>query len=443
VKRLSQVPGGGLMAEVSSDIVGSIGLLLLFLLISFYFSATETAITAAGKMKLKSLENTYPDRKKGFQWLADNVHNALTVTLVGNNVVNIAASAVATTTATLVFGRHGPLIAVTAMTTIIVIFCEILPKNISIGYKEQVLRLSLPILRVVYFVLRPITFLVRYIVRFIGKLLGLRLDATRTFITRADLEMMVHESKESGELEEDERKMIHGVIAFEETRVSEVMIPRTDMKTIPCDMTVGEASKFFLATGHSRIPAFEKELDKIEGVLYAKDLLGPLSNGQLSDRVGKLLRKPLFFPETIKTDEAFELMKKSQIHIALVVDEYGGTAGLVTLEDLLEEIVGDIQDEYDDEIPDVLEEGDGSYLVQGYVNLEDLSETLDYPFEFEDVDTVAGMLLTIIGNFPTEGQSVCFGPWRISAVEVVDHRILQVRLERIEGENEHEDIRRE
>ncbi|MDR3254862.1 MAG: hemolysin family protein [Synergistaceae bacterium] len=420
---------------MSSDIVGSIGLLLVCLLISFFFSATETAITAAGKIKLKSFENAYPQRKKGFQWLGDNVQRALTVTLVGNNIVNIAASALATTVATGFLGRRGPLVAVVVMTTIIVIFCEILPKSISIAYKERVLNATLPALQVIYLVLGPAVYLVQKVVWFIGRLIGLTLDASKSFLTRADLEIMIEESGESGALEEDERKMIHGVIAFEETRVSEVMIPRTDMMTVPYDTTVAEASKIFLETGHSRVPAYEKELDKITGVLYAKDLLGPLSGGHLEDRVEGLLRKPLFIPETIKTDEAFELMKKSQIHISIVVDEYGGTAGLVTLEDLLEEIVGDIQDEYDDETPDVFDEGDGSYLVQGYVNIEDLSETLGYPFEFDDVDTVAGMLLTIIGNFPEEGQSVRFGPWSISAVEVVDHRILQVRIEMI-GEDE-------
>ncbi|MDR3321596.1 MAG: hemolysin family protein [Synergistaceae bacterium] len=423
---------------MSSDIVGSIGLLLVCLLISFFFSATETAITAAGKIKLKSLENAHPEQKKGFQWLGDNVQRALTVTLVGNNIVNIAASALATTVATGMLGRRGPLVAVVVMTTLIVIFCEILPKSISISYKEPILSASLPVLRFLYFVIGPAVILAQGVVWLIGRIAGLRLDVSKSFITRADFEIMIQEGGESGALEEDERKMIHGVIAFEETRVSEVMVPRTDMMTVPCDTTVAEASKIFLETGHSRVPAYEKELDKITGVLYAKDLLGPLNGGLLSDRVERLLRKPLFIPETIKTDEAFELMKKSQIHIAIVVDEYGGTAGLVTLEDLLEEIVGDIQDEYDDETPDVFDEGDGSYLVQGYVNLEDLSETLDYPFEFDGVDTVAGMLLTIIGNFPEEGQSVRCGPWRISAVEVVDHRILQVRIEEIATDEEHE-----
>lgn len=420
---------------MSSDLVGSIGLLLLFLLMSFYFSSTETAITAAGQMKLKALENMYPSRKKGFQWLGENVQRSLTITLVGNNIVNIAASVVATTVATLIFGRYGPIVAVTVMTTLIVIFCEIFPKNIAMAHKEPVLYFSLPILRFFNVVLAPVIYLVQHSVWFIGRLFGLELDTYKPFVTREDVEIMVHASGESGALEEDERKMISGVIAFEETRVSEIMVPRTDMKTIPSDTTVEGASNIFLETGHSRIPVYERELDKITGVLYAKDLLGPLCQGMLETCVEGVKRKPLFIPETIKTDEAFELMKKSQIHIAIVVDEYGGTAGLITLEDLLEEIVGDIQDEYDDETPDVLEEGDGVYIVQGYVNLEDLSETLDYPFEFEDVDTVAGMLLTIIGNFPEEGEFVKFGPWKISAIEVVDHRILQVRIELV-GEDE-------
>jgi CBS domain containing-hemolysin-like protein len=371
------------------------------------------------------------------------VQHALTVTLVGNNIVNIAASSLATTIASGLFGRRGPLIAVTVMTSLIVIFCEILPKSISISYKEPVLKTALPSLRLFYFILKPVIYVVQRIVRLIGRLIGLELDVSRSFITRADLEMMIQESGASGALEEDERKMINGVIAFEETRVSEVMVPRTDMMTLSCDTTVAEASKIFLETGHSRAPAYETELDKITGVLYAKDMLGPLCGGHLDDTVGPLLRKPLFIPETIKTDEAFELMKKSQIHLAIVVDEYGGTAGLVTLEDLIEEILGDIQDEYDDEIPDVLDEGGGSYLVQGYVNLEDLSETLDYPFEFEEVDTVAGMLLSIVGNFPEDGESVVFGPWKISAVEVVDHRILQVRIQSVGDGPEREKISRD
>ncbi|MDR1472924.1 MAG: hemolysin family protein [Synergistaceae bacterium] len=415
---------------MNSDLVGSIGLLLLFLVLSFFFSSTETAITAAGKVKLKVMENAHPNRKNGFAWLSDNVQRALSITLVGNNIVNIAASAVATVMFSRFFGsNHGPFIAILTMTTVVVIFCEILPKNIAIAHKEPVLYHSLPILFFFNLILWPVVWCVQHSVWFIGRIAGLRLDTLSTFVTREDLEVMVNASGESGAIEEGERKMISGVIAFEETRVSEVMVARTDMMAIPADTTVARASEIFLESGHSRIPVYEKELDKITGVLYVKDLLGPLSRGTLDVSVTEVQRKTLFIPETIKTDEAFELMKKSRTHIAIVVDEYGGTAGLVTLEDLLEEIVGDIQDEYDNETPDVLEESEGVYLVQGYVNLDELSETLRYSFEFDDVDTVAGMLLSLKGNFPEEGESVSFGPWRISAVEVVDHRILQVRVE--------------
>jgi CBS domain containing-hemolysin-like protein len=417
-------------------LAGSIGLLLLFLIFSFLFSSAETAITAAGKVKLKVMENAYPDRRKDFVWLASNIQRVLSVTLVGNNIVNIAASSVATILFTGFFGpQKGALIAVVVMATVVVVFCEILPKNIAIAHKEGIIKRGVTPLKFLSFILSPVVFIVQRLVWFVGGVFGLKLDTFNSFVTREDFEVMVSESGESGAIEEDERKMISGVIAFEETRVSEVMVPRTDMVAMSSGTTVAEASGIFLESGHSRVPVFEKEVDRISGVLYVKDILAPLANGSLDEKVKEFERSPLFIPETLKTDEAFELMKKSKIHIAIVVDEYGGTAGLVSLEDLLEEIVGDIQDEYDDERPDVLEEREGVYLVQGYVNLDELSETLGYPFEFEDVDTVAGMLLSLKGDFPEEGETVRYGPWKITAIEVAEHRILQVRMERA-GEDE-------
>ena len=403
---------------------------MLLLVLSFYFSSTETAITAAGKVKLKVLENAHPERKKGFAWLAANIQRAIAITLVGNNLVNIAASSVATVMFSSLLGYHrGPALAVVVMAIIVVIFCEILPKNIAIAHKDVVLSNSIPLLRFFDFVLCPVIYVVQRIISLIGRMLKVNLDAYNSFVSREDLEVMVNESGVSGAIEEDERKMISGVIAFEETRVSEVMVARTDMTAVSSITTVAEASAVFLESGHSRVPVYEKELDKITGVLYVKDLIAPLTRGALTEAAALVKRRPLFIPETIKTDEAFDLMKKSRTHIAIVVDEYGGTAGLVTLEDLLEEIVGDIQDEYDDETPDVLEEAPGVYIVQGYVNLDELSETLSYQFEFEDVDTVAGMLLSLKGNFPEEGEVVRCGPWDITAVEVSDHRILQARIE--------------
>lgn len=421
---------------MSSDIVGSIVLLAVFLILSAIFSATETAITAAGRMKLRAMENAFPEKKDLFAWLADNIQRVLSATLVGNNIVNIAASTVATILFTKIDASWGPVAAVAVMSTIVVIFCEILPKSIAIIGKESVISRFLPLVRLFTFFMAPIITVVQAIVRAIGRVFGHRLDTQNSFVTREDLEIMVSESEESGAIEEEERKMISGVISFEETRVSEIMLARTDMTTIESETDVRTASNVFLESGHSRIPVYEGELDKICGILYVKDLLAPMMDGRLDDPIESLIREPLFLPETIKTDEAFELMKRSKVHMAIIVDEYGGTAGLVTLEDLIEEIVGDIQDEYDDEKPDVLEERDGVYIVQGNVNLEDLSEELSYPFEFEDVDTVAGMLLSIKGNFPTQGEVLHYEEWRLTAMEVEEHRVLQVKLERVGSEEE-------
>jgi putative hemolysin len=417
---------------VDPDISGSIILLVVLMLFSVYFSATETSITAAGKGKLLALSDEHPDKKKGLQWLVDNTPQAINVTLIGNNLVNIAASAVATSVAIHLFGVLGPAYAVLIMTTLIVVFCEILPKNVAIAKKESTLLRNLPLLRFLNVIMWPITFIIQLMLKLIGKIVGLNLSSYSAFVSREEIDHIVTEGSESGALEEGESKMIHGVIEFEDTRVSEVMAPRIDMCAIEEDGTIEEAVKLFMDSGHSRIPVYREDLDNILGILYAKDLLAPLSK-QKNTSIADLMRKPIFVPETMKTDEALEIMKKSKKHMAVVVDEYGGVAGVITLEDLIEEIVGDIQDEYDKETPEILKESENSYLVQGQVNLEDLSESLKYPFDesFEEVDTLAGMVLELTGNFPKQGETITYGAWDIHVLEVQNHRILLVRMKYI------------
>ncbi|MEG1641579.1 MAG: hemolysin family protein [Synergistaceae bacterium] len=426
---------------MSSDLSGSILLLAVLLFLSGYFSATETSITAMGKSKFMALLDEFPGRKKELSWLMDNISKAVNVTLIGNNLVNIASSAVATTLAISFFGTMGPVYAVAVMTLLIVVFCEILPKNFAIVKKESILLKVLPSLYLLSIIISPITGLLNLIINGIGKLVGADLMSFGGFVTREEIEHIVSEGGASGALEEDEQKMIHGVIAFEETRVSEVMAPRIDVYAIDEEGTAEEAVKIFLESGHSRIPVYKEDLDDVIGVLYAKDLLAPLAAGAKNISILNVMRKPLFVPETMKTDEALDIMRKSKKHIAIVVDEYGGMAGLVSLEDLIEEIIGDIQDEYDTEKPEIMKENNGTYLVQAQVNLEDLSEALSYPFcdSFEQVDTLAGMMLEISGNFPSEGQTIEFGPWDLTAVEVQSHRILQVRLKYVEDRAETEE----
>ena len=415
---------------LSSDIIVSIVLLAVLLILSIYFSATETSITAAGKSKLLVLSFEYPHRKNGLLWLAENTSKAINVTLIGNNLVNIAASVVATSLGIKLLGKFGPFAVVGIMTFFIVIFCEILPKNYAIAKRESVLIFCIPFLHFFSVLMTPVTFLLTAILQIIGKITDTDLVSYSSLVSREEIDHIVTEGRTSGVLEEGESKMIHGVIGFEDTRVSEVMAPRIDVYSIEEDGTAAEAVKIFVESGHSRIPVYKEDLDTVIGVLYAKDLLYPLAKGKSDIKITDIMRKPMFVPETMRTDEALDIMRKSKKHIVIVVDEYGGMAGLVSLEDLIEEIVGDIQDEYDTETPDVLKESDGTYLVQGQVNLEDLSEALNYPFDdaFEEVDTLAGMILEIAGNFPSQGQTVSYGPWKITALEIQSHRIIQVRM---------------
>ncbi|MDO4952263.1 MAG: hemolysin family protein [Synergistaceae bacterium] len=424
---------------MDTDLSASLLLLLLMLALSNFFSAAETSITASTKGKLLALADEYPERRKGLVWLSENISNAINITLIGNNLVNIAASAVATALAIKLFGAVGAAWSVFVMTALIVVFCEVLPKNIAISEQDSVLMRSLPILLKLRVLLWPMIFVIQSVLSLVEKISGKKLSSYNGLASREELEHIVAEGSESGVLDEDESEMIHSIIDFEETKVSEVMVPRVDVKAIEITSSIEEAVRLSLKSGHSRIPVYAEDLDEIRGVLYAKDLLTLLAGGQ-KKTIAELMRKPMFVPETMKTDEALETMKKSKKHIAIVVDEYGGTAGIITLEDLIEEIIGDIQDEYDRETPEIQQESENCWLAQGQVNLEDLSDTVDYPFsdEFDEVDTLAGMVLELSGNFPNAGETISYKTWDFHVLDVQKHRVLEVRLKNFPGREDNE-----
>lgn len=412
-----------------------IGFIILFLL-SAFFSGAETAITATGTGKLRTLQEQgkYKFLNSTFQWLIDDMQEALTVCLIANNVVNISASALASSVALGLFGPGGLVFVVPVMTVLIVIFGEILPKSAAMVYAEKVMIFSSPILRVLAFLIAPIAWLMKKCVTGIGFVLHLDLGTQQVFVTRDEIEQVVKIGEESGALEASERRMIDGIIDFDETRAREIMIPRTDMIALEAGSTLDEAVKVFIEEGHSRIPVYEESPDNIIGILYVKDTLKNLREGDLSCDVRNLLRKPIFVPETMKTAEVLEAMRHEHIHIAVIVDEYGGVAGIVTMEDILEQIVGEIQDEYDEETPEVQKLEDGSYLVQGMISLEDLSDALGTEFTSDDAETLGGLVLTMSGGFPEEGETFDYGGWRIKVIELEEHRITLLNLSRIPDE---------
>lgn len=413
--------------------------LFFLLLLSAFFSSAETAITSSGRGKLLALQERHPYQRRFLQWLVGDVQRALTITLVSNNLVNIAASAVATSLAILLFGHKSVFWAVIIMTIVIVVFGEILPKSIAIVRSEPILIITLPILRFLGFLFAPFIWTMNQFVRFLGILVGVDLKAQHTFVTREEIEQMVNIGEASGALEAVERKMIHGIISFEETRVYEIMIPRTDMNAIASDATIRDSVAIFQEHGHSRVPVYDESLDDIVGILYVKDTIPYLASGDVEVVVSKLQREALFVPETMRIVEVFNIMKSRHVHMAIVVDEYGGTAGLVTLEDLLEEIVGEIQDEYDSETSPVLSETGGNYLVQGNVSLEDLSEIIGDTFESEDAESVAGLVLSLSGGFPEKGTIFQYGKWEIEVLDVEDHRIKLLRFHEVLRDEEDEE----
>ncbi|MBQ7216529.1 MAG: HlyC/CorC family transporter [Synergistaceae bacterium] len=418
-----------------------IGFVVLFLL-SAFFSGAETSITATGRGKLRTLQEQgkYKFLNSTFQWLIDDTQEALTVCLIANNVVNISASALASSVALGIFGAGALVFVVPVMTVLIVIFGEILPKSAAMVYSEKVLIFAAPILRVLAFLIAPAAWLMKKCVIAIGFLMHMDLGTQQVFVTRDEIEQVVKIGEESGALEANERRMIDGIIDFDETRVHEIMIPRTDMIALEAGDTLAEAVRLFIEEGHSRIPVYEERPDNIVGILYVKDTLKNLLDGDLSCEVRTLLRKPIFVPETIKTAEVLEAMRREHIHIAIIVDEYGGVAGIVTMEDILEQIVGEIQDEYDEETPEVQKLEDGSYLVQGSISLEDLSEALGTEFKSDDAETLGGLVLTMSGGFPEEGEIFEYEGWRIEVKEFEDHRITLLNMTKINEVPEDEKI---
>ncbi|HQO83138.1 MAG TPA: hemolysin family protein [Synergistales bacterium] len=413
---------------MNQEIAQSILILVVLLLFSAFFSSSETAITSIGRGKLLAIQEKNPQRRKGIDWLISDMQRALTVILIGNNLVNIAASAVATQVAISLIGARGLLLAVAFMTVVVVIFGEILPKSIAILKPEGIVSTTLPLLRFINVIFSPLIWVTVGIVKFFGSLMKVDLSSQHPFVTREEIEQMVNIGEASGVFEEEERRMIHGVISFEETRVYEIMIPRTDMVAVPGDISISDSIPVFKECGHSRLPVYEKSPDHIVGILYVKDLIGAFMSDETSIPVSSLAREALFVPETMRIADLFDVMRGKRVHIAIVIDEYGGTAGLVTLEDLIEEIVGEIQDEYDDESALIQKEPDGSYLVRGQMGLEDLSEILGYPFESSDMDSVGGLVLSLAGRFPDKGQRLPYGHWEFQVLEVEDHRIKMVRV---------------
>jgi CBS domain containing-hemolysin-like protein len=404
--------------------------------ISALFSGAETAITGLGSLKAKHILDTRGDKAKELNLWLHHPSRVLSTILLFNTAVNILASAIATEYANKYFENKALAVATGFTTLVILILCEIIPKTIGKIYTET---LAIPAMKFVYFCYKltmPIVIGLSYLASTLIEMFGGGKHQPGPQITEEELEFLVNVGEKAGVFEETKQDMISGVFEFDEIKVREIMTPRTDMTAIELKTPLHEAVKLAYESGHARIPVYDERIDNVVGILLAKDLLQFAANPEKmqTTKIQHLMRKPRRVPESKLIMDVFKELKRTKTHMAIVIDEYGGTAGLITLEDMLEEIVGEIQDEHDEEQAKIIEISPGIYDVMGQMNLD---EFLDF-FEItpaqihaeglQEAETVAGYMIQVTGDLPKVGQSTTIGPLVCEVSQVVRHRVERVRV---------------
>ncbi len=402
--------------------------LVILLMLSFFFSSAETALTTVNHIKLMTLAEEGDKRAKLALKVLDDKGRMLSAILIGNNIVNLSSSSLATMLAVRLMGNYGAGIATGVLTFLILIFGEISPKNLA---TVESTKLSLRYAGVIWFlmkVLSPVIVCINAIAWFFLHRLGVTEDSGNNLISARELVTIVDVGHESGAIEDDEKDMIHNVFDFASTAVKEVMTPRIDMTMANVNWSYAKLMEVYSRNMFTRIPVYEGENDNVIGIINMKDIL--LIDRKQVFSVRDHLRKPFFTYELKKVDDLFDEMRANSISVAIVLDEFGTTAGMITLEDLLEELVGEIRDEFDDyETDDIVKISEREYEVLGGANLDDLMDEIPLGFVSEDYDTIGGYLTGLFDHIPSAGEMYVTEEGAILTVASVKrHRIEKVRI---------------
>lgn len=405
-------------------------ILIVALILSALSSASETALTSVSRIKLKNLIEEGDQRAIEIDQLLSNPNFFLSTILIVNNIAVIVASSMATVIALRFSQTLGELISTIAMSLIILIFCEITPKTAAVQNPLRWARQLSGFVRGAAWLLRPVVWALSAITNTLVRMMGGQIKHRGPFITEEELRLLVTVGEEEGVLEEEETEMIHSVFEFADTTVREVMIPRIDMVTLESDVTVDQAVDFAIQGGFSRIPVFEETIDNILGVLYVKDMLKQLREGHDTLLIRDMLRTPHFVPETKKLDDLLRDMQREHVHMVIVIDEYGSVAGLATIEDLVEEIFGEIQDEYDREENLYEKVNEYEYIVDAKMSIDDFNDLMDMELGDTDYDTLGGFLYAQLDKIPNVGDTITYEHVKFTVLNTRGRRITKVRVER-------------
>jgi len=420
-------------------------LMFFFLFLSAYFMSSETAITAVSKVKLKQLENEGDVRAKRLNNLLEDSTRLLSTILFGNNIAQNALAALVTTASFRWLNRAGlsagwaiPLSTIVT-TFLILVFAEVTPKSYAFQRAEKIALFTAVPMSVIHRLFSPFAIGITAIANSILRLFGLSLVNPEPFVIEDEIKTLVDLGEEEGVIEEEEKEIIEGVFEFSETLAREVMVPRVDIVALDVNSSFDEAIDTINMSGHSRIPVYDETIDNIVGIIYAKDLL-KFFGSKNPPPLRSIMRAPYYVPETKPIDELFREMRAQKVHMAIIIDEYGGTAGLVTIEDILEELVGEIMDEYDINEEAMIERvALDEIIVDGRMNLEELNEILGVELPAEETDTLAGFVYDHISHIPKPGEEFEYNGVIIRVEEVRGRRITKLRIKKaIKGEEDEE-----
>ncbi len=421
----------------------TIAAIFFLLLLSAFFSGSETALTAVSRARIHQLARSKTEKhgasaRAGIvEQLIASKERLIGALLLGNNLVNILASALATSVLITLFGDTGVVYATLVMTLAVVIFAEVLPKTWAINQPNEFALGVSPIIRPVVIVLAPLTAIIQWLVRTLLRLLGVKTDDTRSGLTgREEIRGTVDLLHAEGEVIKHDRDMLGGILDLSELEVSEIMVHRTNMVALDINLGPEELLQAVLNSPYTRIPLHKGDRDEIIGVVHAKDVLAELVRvgGDVSKvSVERIAKQPWFVPETTSAQSQLNAFLKGKTHFALVVDEYGEVQGLITLEDILEEIVGEISDEHDIVLQGVTKQSDGSYIVDGSLPIRDLNRSLNWNLSDEEATTIAGLVIHEAKTIPDQGQQFTFQGLRIKIIRKSRNRLTQLRITPLSG----------
>lgn len=405
-------------------------LIVLFLLLaaSAFFSSAETSLTTVNKLRIRSMADENNKRAKLVYKLIEDPGKMLSAILIGNNIVNLTASAMSTALVIEIWGNAAAGIATGILTLLILIFGEITPKTLATIYAEKLALTYAPIIYFITLLLTPLIFVVNRLSLII--LFLLRVDPKKKYATMTENELrtIVDVSHEEGVIESEERKMITNVVDFGDSLAKDIMVPRINMAYANIDMTYDELLEVFREEKYSRLPVYSEEKDDIIGIINLKDVF--FFRGNEADfSVKDFMRDPFYTYEYKKTSELLHEMRKESIPMAIVLDEYGATAGLITVEDLLEEIVGEIRDEYDEDEEDIIVQiNEHEYLADGAAKLDEINEFINLDLESDDYDSIAGHIIHLIDRLPLEGEQIKENNVTFTVVKLNKNRIDKVHI---------------